>query len=482
MTVASGAVSAAAVARSIAPWLGCCAALLGCWYATGGLVPEQRLVLTIYCGALAAWCLSRSEEWLVGAVATGALLAADLITVRDIARSANTDLVWLLVAAFLIALAFRRSEFFTFLTAFAFRHPMSVTSLACRVTIVVAATAFVIPSTSARAAMLLPVQRMLADAVGDDRIARAFSLLIPSIVLLSAGGVLTGAAAHLVALEIIETSNSARIGYGTWLMAALPIASASSIAAAWLIVGLFLDPARRQRIINARPVAQPSLGATRAAILALIAVTIVAWATRGWHGVSFATVGMSAAMGLLWLASRLQSLTFPDLARAIDWKLLVLLVSTVVLADALVSSKAADRIASAFVAGIPESVLASHAATYALVAAVSMLAHVVIPSRSARAAVLITSVAVPLSLIGHDLTSLVLLVVLGTGFCQLTPYGAKPLLIFASGADTATFRHDLIRLGLPLAPITWLILVGFALAVWPLVGISPHSGGNAFEG
>jgi len=468
-----------AVVRSLAPWLGFATALLAGWLATHGFETHERFVLVIYVGALAAWCLGLSEDWITGALAVASMWALDLIAAADIAAAASHDLVWLLIAAYLIAFAIRRAGLFDVLSKLAFRRTMAVSSLTYRVTALVAATAFVFPATSARAAILLPVHRMLAETVADEQTARVLALLIPSVVLLSAGGVLTGAAAHMVALEIIETAGGAPFGYLSWLIAALPVALVTSFAAAWLVLRLFLDHERRHRIIAASSEPRPMLGPVRAGMLWVVAATVALWTTSGWHGASLAAVGLVGAFFLVMLATRLQSLALGDMARAVDWKLLVLLVSTVLLAGALVASGAAGTIASGLMAAIPSSVLSGEAATVALVAAVSMLAHVVIPSRSARAAVLMTAIAVPLSQTGFDIAPLALLIALGTGFCQLTPYGAKTLLIFASGTNVASFRRDLLLLGIPLFAISWLALVGFALLIWPSIGLFSGLGGNA---
>lgn len=481
MTTAVG-VFDKAVVRSLAPWLGFATALLAGWVATHGFETQERFVLVIYAGALAAWCLGLSEDWITGALSVAAMWTLDLIAAADIAAATSHDLVWLLIAAYLIAFAIRRAGLFDVLSERALRRPMAAASLAYRVTALVAATAFVFPATSARAAFLLPVHRMLAEAVADERTERALALLIPSVVLLSAGGVLTGAAAHMVALEIIETAGGARFGYLGWLLPALPVALVTSFAATWLVLRLFLDRGRRHRIIAAYSGPRPTLGFVRAGMLWVAAATVALWMTSGWHGASLAAVGLVGAFCLMMLVTRLQSLALGDMARAVDWRLLILLVSTVLLADALVASGAAGTIAAGLMAAVPPSMLSSEAATVALVAAVSMLAHVVILSRSARAAVLMTAVAVPLSQAGFDIVLLALLIALGTGFCQLTPYGAKPLLIFASGANVASFRRDLLRLGVPLFVVSWLVLVGFALLIWPSIGLFSGLGGNAIGG
>jgi solute carrier family 13 (sodium-dependent dicarboxylate transporter), member 2/3/5 len=53
---------------------------------------------------------------------------------------------------------------------------------------VISATAFVIPSTLGRAALLLPLFLTLAERIGNARIVRALGLLFPTVILLSAAG------------------------------------------------------------------------------------------------------------------------------------------------------------------------------------------------------------------------------------------------------------------------------------------------------
>ncbi|MCC7250970.1 SLC13 family permease [Hyphomicrobium sp.] len=471
-----------AAVRSVVPWLVFALVLTVSWSVTRGLEVQERLVLVIYAGALAAWCLALSEDWITGALAVLMLAALDVIAIREIVAAARHDLVWLLIAAYVIAFAIRRAGLFEVLSAFALRRSMPVSSLAYRTTALVMATAFVFPATSVRAAILVPIHRMLAKAVDDELTDRAFALLVPSVVLLSAGGVLTGAAAHVVALEIIEKSGGGRIGYLGWMLPALPVALATSFAAAWLVMRLFLDHDRRRRLICASSGTHGRLGAVRVGMLSVVAATVALWMASGWLGIGLAGVGLLSAFCLVLLTSRLQPLAIGDMGRAIDWKLLVLLVSTVLLADAMVASGAAGTIGAGLMAALPHAVLASEAATVALIACLSMLAHVVIPSRSARASVLITAIAVPLSQTGFDIVPLALVIALGTGFCQLTPYGAKSLLIFASGTDSGSFRSDLVRLGAPLFLISWIILVGFALVLWPAIGMFSAAGGNEVGG
>ena len=82
---------------------------------------------------------------------------------------------------------------------------------------------------------------------------------------------------------------------------------------------------------------------------------------------------------------------------------------------------------------------------------------------------LIPAAALPLAGLGHDAALMILVAVMGTGFCQSMMASAKPVAIFAGAEaeDNSFTQADLFRLALPLAPMVTALLIAFALLVWP---------------
>lgn len=90
-----------------------------------------------------------------------------------------------------------------------------------------------------------------------------------------------------------------------------------------------------------------------------------------------------------------------------------------------------------------------------------------ITSRSARAAVLIPAIALPVAGFGRDPALIVMVAVLGTGFCQTMMVTSKPIAIYGN-LDQPTFsQRDLFRLALPLMPVVARLLIMTALVIWP---------------
>ncbi len=100
-------------------------------------------------------------------------------------------------------------------------------------------TAFAVPSTSGRAA-LVPVFVALATVLADrPRLVRALALLFPTVILLSAVASLLGAGAHLITSQILVTATGTGFDFATWMILGLPLAIVSSHAAAELVLLLF---------------------------------------------------------------------------------------------------------------------------------------------------------------------------------------------------------------------------------------------------
>jgi sodium-dependent dicarboxylate transporter 2/3/5 len=451
------------------------------WMTSGGLAFEARAALLIFSLSISAWTLSPADDLLVAGLAVGALLIVGATDPDEIARLFQHELIWLLAASYIIAAAVRRTSLIDRLAIQLSRSSRRLDALFYRLTALVAATAFVIPTTSGRAALLVPVFLAFSDALRHAHATKALSLLFPSVILLSACGVLTGAGAHLIALDILGAQREAmRIGYLEWMVLMLPIALLSSFAATWIIVRMCLAPEERRRRPTLPPDPPGAMTHREVAMLAVLAVTILLWATDGLHGAGLAPVALVSALALTALSGG--TIAPQALAHAIEWKLLLFLGATMLLGEALVSTGAGTWIAHALLVHVLDGLLAHTWLVAGLIAALALVSHVLILSRSARAAVLIPVLAIPLAEHGYSVAAVSLLIAVGTGFCQTTRLSAKPLMIYG-GINGAVFSNaDLMRLSVMMLPVMWLLLFVFAVVVWPALGLELSTANVADRG
>lgn len=434
------------------------------WSVPDALAPAGRKALTITALAILGWTMTRLPDSLVAISSALALVLTGTLREDQLFAALGRDLVWLLVAAFVIASVLKSSGLMEYLVARALVPFRCFRALSYGLTVLIASTAFFIPSTSGRAALLLPVFLALASQLPDPRLVRPLALLFPTVILLSAGGSLLGAGAHLIAVDAIARAGGPVIGYLEWILLGLPVSLLSCFLATGLILWLFVPADLRGADIT---LAQPTdpLNA-RQKRLALVLIALLAlWTTTGVHGLSIVVISLGGALVLL--ARPFTDRKTKEIFRDVDVELILYLTATIVIADAIISTGADRWLANGLMAVLPEAFVRNRVIAVGVMTLVAVLCHLIITSRSARAAVLIPAVALPIAAFGHDPALIVMVAVLGTGFCQTMMASAKPVAIYGS-LDQPTFvQRDLFRLAVPLMPAVAVPLCVVALVLWP---------------
>jgi solute carrier family 13 (sodium-dependent dicarboxylate transporter), member 2/3/5 len=453
------AIGAAALSLLVALYLG----------TTHGLPPAARTALGVFGLALIAWTVLRWDETPVALAAGLALGALGVATPASFYAGLGDDLIWLLAGAFVLAAAWQHSGLAERWALRALGNAATPMALMRRLTWVVIATAFVVPSTSGRAALLLPLFLVLARSIDNERITRALALLLPTTILLSACASLLGAGAHLVAVDFMSRVGAdAAPSFLGWAWLAAPFAIASSAAACDLIARVFLSAEERVRPIALPAPERTPITPQQRSVVAVTGLTLAAWALTGWHGMDAAVVALAGALAVT--CKPLTGLDLKTAVKKVEWNLILFLAATMVLGEALLDSGAAQVMAQALLQALPLKALGAHGIV-AVAVLIALLSHLLITSRTARATVLIPTVALPLAAGGVDASLLIFVVVIGSGFCQTFSVSAKPVALFAKAAVPTYSDKDLLRLSLALLPLMALLLSVFALVVWPAQGL-----------
>jgi anion transporter len=436
-----------------------------------GLSSEARITLMVFAGAIIGWTLLHLDETPVAIAAALALVVFGVVQTGELYDALGDELIWLMIGGFILAAAVTQSGLAERVGRFLIAGASSASQLLTRVTWLIIATAFVVPSTSARAALLLPIFVGLVTAIDRPRMTRALALLFPTVILLSACASLLGAGAHLVAVDFMRRIDPLSApGFLGWLLTAAPFALVSSFTAKWLVARLFLRASERSEPLQlplAQENAQARITPEQRRLLCICALTLLGWITTSVHQIDAAIIAIAGS-----LAATNRAWTGIDIKSAIkkvEWNLILFLAGTLVLGDALQHSGAAETLARAALALLPVERW-SGVAIISLCAFVALLSHLLITSRTVRAAVLIPAFAIPLANTGVSPTLLILVAVIGSGFCQTFVVSAKPVAVFAQ-CDMPTFSpKDLICLSAALALPLFAMLVGFATVVWPRMG------------
>jgi solute carrier family 13 (sodium-dependent dicarboxylate transporter), member 2/3/5 len=442
------------------------AGALACAWVLPGLGFDGRLTLSVFVVCIALWTLTNANDAAVALGAVAVLVMSGTIGEERLHQSLSSELVWLLIGAFVIAAVLRENGAAQALALRILSRTGSVRTLFYAVALVVAATAFAIPSTSARAAILLPVFLALVPAVGSPAIVRALGLLFPTVILLSAFGALTGAGAHVVALEAIMAEGGPALSYAQWTLLALPVALVTVLLATGLILRTFLTSGERGSPV-ARQVAPAPVSEIQARALACAALTVAAWMTQDWHGAGLAVTALGGA--LLLTVPAVSGVAFKTAVKKVEWELILFLAAAMALGHALIDTGVAGW-AAAGPGMLAAQAAGSKVAIALAVTLIALAAHLVITSRTARATVLIPSIAIPFASLGADPAFLILLTVAGTGFCQSFSVSAKPVALFAQTPEAGITPQALLRLSLALFPVVALVLIAAAFFYWPVLG------------
>ncbi|MGW9673781.1 SLC13 family permease [Streptomyces koyangensis] len=439
-----------------------------------GLTGEGRLTLGVFVLATAAWIAGPVDDTYVALGAGLALTVTGVISSDALFGTLGDDTVWLLICAFVLAAAVGRTGLAGRAAAFLVSGAKSVRQLVHLTTAALVVTAFAVPATSGRAALALPVFLALAKVLSERRrVVVMLALLFPTVILLSAVATLIGAGAHLITVSVLWEATGERIGFTEWLLLGLPLAIASSHLAAEAVLLTTTRRADREGPVRIgaediqehsdSPVTGP-LSPAEARCALLLSTVVVLWCSEPLHRVPPAVVALIGAV--VAASPALGTVRMKDALRTVPWSLLLFMAATMAMGIALADSGAARWL----VGGVPLNV--PPWAFLAVVIGVSTAAHLVLQSRSARSSVLVPLVVAAAAGAGVNPVAAALASTAAAGFCHTLPASAKPVTLFAGIPDTPTYTpRDLLRLSALLAPLTALLVLAFALAVWPLLGV-----------
>ncbi|SMC97710.1 SLC13 family permease [Lentzea albidocapillata] len=442
------------------------------------------LTLVVFAVAVVLWTCTPLDDTFVALAAVVALLLFGVLPASALAVLGGST-TWLLIAAFVLAAGVSASGLPARLATSLVGRARSVRGLMHLTAFALLLTAFFVPSTSGRAALTLPVHRALRV---NARVSRALGVLFPSVILLTAVATLVGAGAHLITSALLEQATGQGIGFGQWMLLGLPLAVVSAHVTAEVVLWLFttradraeplagqvepLDFSDEPTVVLAARSEGPLPGdpcsnsprqhrqfsaLTRPEITSLVIVGVVSagWLTESWHHVPPEVTALAGAVAIT--APRLGTTTLKAAFADIPWSLLLFMAATTMLGSALVSSGAAHTIAT----------LISPSHLLPTVIAVSLLAHLVIQSRSARSSVLVPIVIPLAAAAGMNPAALAFASTAAAGFCHTSTASAKPVALFAG----AYRPRDLLKLSAVLAPLTGALVLACAVLLWPHLGL-----------
>lgn len=446
---------------------------------SGGLPQPAAITLTIFLGAIYLWIATPLDDSYVALGASLALVVTGVLREEDFTKTLGTNLIWLLIGAFVVAAAINATGLMTKFAAWVVVRAHTPRQLVHLLTAALLISTFAIPAPSGRAALALPVFVALAAMLSERRrLVVCLAVLFPTVILFSAIGSLLGAGAHLVTNEILAESSHESFSFDEWLVLGLPLAIVWSHLAAEAILRMFTDPEDRRTHLSVPASAWPSEGPESPStpltgpqwrVLLVIGAVIAGWLTEPLHHINPAVVALVGA--LIAVTPGIGTTSWAKALKTVPWSLLIFMAATLALATAISTSGAAQWLQSAITS---VKGLGDWAGTAFVIVVIvgSLAAHLVVQSRSARSAMLIPIIVASAPALGINPVAAAFVSTAAAGFCVTMTSSAKPIALFADVEGVPTFTsQDLLRLSATLAPVSAILLAVFTFLIWPALGL-----------
>jgi anion transporter len=429
-----------------------------------------RLSLFAFISTVILWSTTSFNAAFVALSAVMFLVLTGAVPQTKLYQSLASDVIWLMIGAFILGGAVQHTGLAARLTQAVVARARTVSSLLWLLTTMIFPLCFFIPSTSGRAAVVIPVFRSITNAVNDRRITKAIAILMPTVILVSTIGTLIAAGSHLIANDLLNQTTQQSLSFAQWALYGIPFALASSYISCWVILHLFLDRKRRDRIITLPAMPHKRLTTSEWTTLAVIFAMVVFWLSEAWHGYKIATVTVVGA--LILTSPNLGVMKWKDALKAVSWNLIIFVGAALVLGKSLIETGAAQWIIDNLFAFSGVANTDSKFLILLILSLISLTSHIYMTSHTARAVALVPAMLYLATSLNLNPVAVLFLSTVGMDYCLTFPVSSKALLMFQE-IDGETYQGaDLLRFSAIMLPIHLGLILLFYFTYWNWLGLS----------
>ena len=458
-----------------------------------GLPLAGQVMLGILAFAVIVW-MTEALDYAVSAVVIGALMIFLLAYVPDAAKPLAADMGT--GASLGLALSgFSNSAVALVAAACFIAAAMTATGLDRRIALVVLSKvdarsnhivigamfvgfllSFIVPSTTARVACLVPIMMGFILAFKVDKRSRFAGLLVITAAQTASVwnvGIKTAAAQNMVAVGFIEKQFGTSISWAEWFIAGAPFSALLSVAVYFIMTRMMkpemAEIAGGQATIRQQLDAIGVMTLREWKLLVIVLVLLAFWATeKTLH--NFDTSSTTIAAIALMLLPRLGVMDWKESQRGFPWGTVVLFAIGISVGTALLRTQAAGWLANLIV----QNLGLQNASAFVILMLLSLfliVIHLGFASATALASIMIPiiiSVLMAVQTPGINVVGMTMLLQFVVSFGFILPVNA-PQNMIAYGTDTFDAK-DFIRTGLVITLAATVLLIIFALTYWPWMG------------
>ncbi len=458
-----------------------------------GLPEAGQIMLGILAFAVIVW-MTEALDYAVSSVVIAALMIFLLAFVPDAAKPTAADMGT--GAALNLALTgFSNSAVALVAAACFIAAAMTATGLDRRIALVVLSKvdartnhivigamfvgfllSFIVPSTTARVACLVPIMMGFILAFKVDKRSRFAGLLVITAAQTASVwnvGIKTAAAQNMVAIGFIEKQFQTSITWLEWFVAGAPFAAVMSVAVYFIMTRMMkpemAEIAGGQATIREQLNAIGKMSANEWKLLVIVLVLLGFWATEKMLH-NFDTSSTTIVAIALMMLPRFGVMNWKESQRGFPWGTVVLFAVGISVGTALLKTNAAGWLANLIVANLG----LQQASAFAILMLLSLFLIVIHLGFASATALASTMIPIIISVLGAvqtpgiNVIGMTMLLQFVVSFGFILPVNA-PQNMIAYGTDTFDAR-DFIRTGLVITLAAMVLLVVFALSYWPWMG------------
>lgn len=375
------------------------------------------------------------------------------------------DVVWLMIGAFIIAGVLYESGLINRLSQWVINNCTTKGKVTFFTFIVIMILSVIVPSTSARASVMLPLYEILTDRFNQHQ--KFFSLAIPVLIIMAANTTLLGAGSHLVGISILQAQTGESISYIEFLIYAFPFGLIISYITYVIIKWLYFKDFNYT--IKTKDVEKMPFTTKEKLTFCLVVITILLWLCEPIHGFDIAYVTM--LMSLIMMLPQLNLITWKKGLSSVSWSLIFFVAGATTLGSLLVEYGVTTYFQEVLLKGFNQFDSMNVFLVLLFVVLISVISHLLIPSHTTRAAVLIPVLLIIAETFNVNPVAMVFISLIGINFCVTLPVSSKALLIFYEGTKDSFTSKDLFKLSMILMPIYVVLMIVTYYIYWQHLGL-----------
>lgn len=184
---------------------------------------SAKVALFAFLCAMTLWVTTKFSAGWVAMALIAFIILMNAAEPDLLYSSLSEKVVWLMIGAFIIGEAVKKSGLAERLTMFILSKSNKKENVVLGLSSVLFASAFFIPSTSGRAALSMPIIKQISEKFTSKE-QSVLAIIAPVIILMSTSATLIGAGSHLIGVGFLESTAGKSISYIQWLIWGVPFA------------------------------------------------------------------------------------------------------------------------------------------------------------------------------------------------------------------------------------------------------------------